>query len=152
MRLVSILVKNPKEAGNISVDEMTAHMENVFGEDGFNGLKAADDTWPYDLLEAVYSYGMDIGMSDGIPYFELSEYGRRNYFTPKLNELKRRVADMDLKSFLDVSSASEICSIIDEDCNGDAVFTLDGLFLSLDRFMRIAVPGRYYIGAKFIIY
>lgn len=152
MRLVHILVKNPKEAENISVNEMTAHMENVFGEDGFNGLKTADDTWPCDLLEAMRSYGMDIGMSDGIPYFEISEYGRRNYFTPKLNELKRRVADMDLESFLDVSSASEICSIVDDDCNGDAVFAPDELFLSFDRFMRIAAPVRYYIGAKFIIY
>ena len=152
MGLISVLVKNPKEAGNMPVDKMTAYMENVFGEDGFNGLKAADDTWPYDLLEAMRSYGMDIGMLDGIPYFELSEYGRRNYFTPKLNELKRRAADMDLESFLDVSSASEICRIVDEGCNGDIVFAPDELFLSFDCFMRIAVPGRYYIGAKFIIY
>lgn len=109
MGFVYILVKNPKEAGNISIDEITAYVEDTFEEDGFNGLKAADDTWPCDLLEAMRSYGMDIGMSDGIPYFELSEYGRRNYFTPMLNELKHYIADMDLEFFMGTSAVSKIC-------------------------------------------
>ena len=152
MGLIYILVENPKEAGNMSVDEITAYVEDAFEEDGFNGLKAADDTWPCDLLEAMRSYGMDIGMSDGISYFELSEYGRRNYFTPMLNGLKHYIADMDLEFFMGASAVSEICCMADKGCDGDFVFAPDGFFRSFDHFMRTAAPGRYYIGDTFVIY
>mgnify|MGYP001852912994 FL=1 len=108
-----------------------------------------------DFLKELKQYEIPTGavVSEStetvIPFFEITEEGKKNFFRERLSCLKERISTLSLEEFITTHVAWTFCGFID-DPFAEAVTTDDTDFQTLDRFMRTA-SGRYYIGKVFFM-
>ena len=106
------------------------------------------------FLEYMEKIGIETGTMDAgdcqIPYFIVTDDGKRRYFAQKLDKLKEEVSNMTLEDFLDRWISFPLESLIDGDWD-DAVTMQEYTFQSMDHFFRTA-DGQYFIGSVFYMH
>lgn len=86
-----------------------------------------------------------------IYWVDITDEGKRNYFRSQYETFMQQIKNLTLDEFINSSTVWNLQYSL-EDTYGDAVTTQYDQFISFDRFMREAEPGRYYIGATFYMH
>ena len=114
-----------------------------------------------DLIHTMESYGFRTGKledetlwtDEPIPWFEASNFGKRNYFRNRLQELQKMASNITLDQFANIPTTGDVDRIssvtlknlIDDDYTNAVYF--NNSFYTFDEFMRNLEPDRkYYIG------
>ena len=108
-----------------------------------------------DFLQELKRYEIPTGtvVSEStetvIPFFEITEEGKKNFFRERLSCLKEQISTLSLEEFITTHVAWNLCTFID-DPFAEAVTTDDTDFQTLDRFI-LKASGRYYSGKVFFM-
>lgn len=108
------------------------------------------------LLEKCRAAGMQVGFEKfedlEIPFFVIDRSSREKFFEAKWEKLKEEVSMLSLSDFATGRYDYWTVRYLLEDDYGDAVTCMADTLQSLDRFMREAEDGRYYIGRLFYMH
>lgn len=107
------------------------------------------------LLESFKSAGMQIGVEKigklEIPFFVIDEASKCKYFKDRYKRFQKVAADLTLEEFATGTNFWTLKYLLEE-TYGDCVTCKEDTFQTLDRFVRDACDGKYYIGRVFFMY
>lgn len=123
----------------------------------FDWVKDIEDT-NYSiqyLLECFKNAGMQIGLEKigklEIPFFVIDEASKCKYFEDRYKRFQKVAADLTLEEFATGTNFWTLQYLL-EDTHGDCVTCKEDTFQTLDRFVRDACDGKYYIGRVFFMH